>query len=629
MPKTTTQKQTTKKTSTASKLTTVTPKKKQGTGVVYDESKVKTLGSLEHIRLRSGMYIGKLGDGSDNNDGIYILLKEIIDNSIDEFIMKNGNKIEINIDEDGKKASVRDYGRGIPLGKVIECVSVINTGAKYNSDVFQFSVGLNGVGTKAVNALSTHFKVTSHRDGAYKTARFSKGVLVEELEGTTKERNGTYIEFIPDNTIFDKNYAYNLDIIHHRLWNYAYLNVGVTLICNRVAFTSKQGLYDLLQKEVGTKSVYEIVRHEKGHLEFAFTHMYNDNAASFSFVNGQYTVDGGTHLSAFLEGLLRGINDFYQQNYSAADLREGLLSAVSIKLQNPIFESQTKNKLGNTDIKQWIVQEVKDSVIDTLYKNQKFASTLSTKLEQNRTLRKELLSVRKEAREAAKKTSLKVPNFRDCKIHRKDKDILAQETMLFITEGHSASGSILPSRNVHTQAIFSLRGKLANVVDGKRTKIYKDSELYNMMVALGIENDTASLRFEKVVIATDADFDGFHIRNLLLTFFLTFFEELVVENHLYILETPLFRVRNEKHTHYCYSVAERDEIIATIGAKPEITRFKGLGEISPHEFGKFIGENIKLVPVSIKTLKSIPETLQFYMGKNTEERKQFMKNNLI
>lgn len=601
----------------------------QGIVAEYDESKVKTLGSLEHIRLRSGMYIGRLGDGTNHNDGVYILLKEIIDNSVDEYIMGHGNKIVISVNKSSKCISVRDYGRGIPLGKVIECVSVINTGAKYNNEVFQFSVGLNGVGTKAVNALSNYFMVKSHRDGKYMKAVFKQGVLIEEKQETSSEVNGTYIEFIPDDTIFPAEYSYDLEIIFQRLWNYAYLNTGLTLTCNKEIFVSKNGLSDLLRNEVGTKAMYDIIQFQKGHLELAFTHMQSDNTANFSFVNGQSTVDGGTHLSAFLEGLLRGVNEFYDQTYSSADIREGLLSAISIKLQNPVFESQTKNKLSNTDIKTWIVQDVRASIVDTLYKQKDVSTKLFSKLEQNRKLRKELLAVRKEAREAAKKVSIKVPNFRDCKIHKNDSDIQSQETMIFITEGHSATGSIIPARNVYTQAIFSLRGKLANVVDGKRAKIYKDSELYNMMVALGIEAGVDDLRFEKVVIATDADFDGFHIRNLLMTFFLTFFEELVIENHLYILETPLFRIRNKKEQHYCYSLAERDEIIANMGGTPELTRFKGLGEISPNEFGKFIGEDIKLVPVTIKTLKTIPHTLQFYMGKNTEERKLFMKENLL
>lgn len=601
----------------------------QDTAVEYNESKIKTLGSLEHIRLRSGMYIGRLGDGTNHNDGIYILLKEIIDNSIDEYIMGYGNVITMSINKKTNLVSVRDKGRGIPLGKVKEAVSVINTGAKYNNEVFQFSVGLNGVGTKAVNALSSYFKVISYRSGKYKSAEYARGKLIEEKEGNTTQPDGTLVEFIPDLKIFTEGYSYDFEIIQQRLWIYAYLNTGLTIIFNNTKFNSQHGLKDLLQSEVGDKAIYDIIRYQTQELEFAFTHMFSDNAANFSFVNGQFTADGGTHLSAFLEGMLRGINEFYNQNYTSTDLREGLLAAVAVKLQSPIFESQTKNKLSNTDIKQWIVQNTRNVIVDTLYKEKALATHLSTKLEQNRKLRKELLTVRKEARDAARKVSIKVPNFRDCKIHRTDKDPRKDETMIFITEGHSATGSIIPARKVHTQAIFSLRGKLANVVDGKRTKIYKDSELYNMMVALGIESNVDDLRFEKIIIATDADFDGFHIRNLLITFFLTFFEELVVRNHLYILETPLFRLRNKKENRYCYTIAERDAHIKTMGGSVEITRFKGLGEISPDEFGAFIGDDIKLVPVTIKTLKSIPKTLQFYMGKNTDERKQFMKENLV
>ena len=598
----------------------------KNTAKVYDESKIKTLGSLEHIRLRSGMYIGRIGDGSNQNDGIYVLLKEIIDNSIDEYIMGYGKKVQINYFEKEKKMSVRDYGRGIPLGKIIECVSVINTGAKYNSDVFQFSVGLNGVGTKAVNALSSHFMVCSYRDKKYKKAVFKQGKLVEEKQGSSKEPDGAFFEFIPDTEIF-KEYTFDREIIAKRLWNYAYLNQKLEIVFNNTNFISYNGLADLLESEVAEKAIYKTVRVQQEKFEFAFTHMHSDNPLYFSFVNGQHTVDGGTHLSAFLEGFLRGINEFYNKSYTSGDLREGLVSAVSIKLENPVFESQTKNKLGNTEIRTPIVQQSRDTVVDVLYKNKQFANTLLEKLEQNKKLRNELITVRKEAREAAKKVSFKVPNFRDCKFHRDHKE-KGQDTMVFITEGHSATGSIVPSRDVYTQAIFSLRGKLANVVDGKRTKIYKDSELYNLMVALGIENNEDDLRFEKIVIATDADFDGFHIRNLIITFFLTFFETLVLHNHLYILETPLFRVRNKQELRYCYTVVERDAAMQII-SKPEVTRFKGLGEISPHEFGQFIGEDIKLEPVTIKKIRAIPELLQFYMGKNTETRKEFIKEHLV
>ncbi len=599
----------------------------------YDEDKIKTLGSFEHIRLRSGMYIGRLGDGSHPDDGIYVLFKEIIDNSVDEYIMGNGNSIDIRFIPSEKKIFVRDYGRGIPLGKILECVSVINTGAKYNNDVFQFSVGLNGVGTKVVNALSSCFLVMSYRDGKYKSISFSRGTLVEEKQGSTKERNGTYIEFIPDEEIF-KDYVFDEEIIKTRLRNYSYLNRNLTLVFNKEKFKSANGLADLLQEEVGDKQVYpilhsrEVQRNKKVQLEFALTHMHSDNNMLFSFVNGQYTSDGGTHQSAFLEGLLRGVNEFYSKSYSSADLREGIVGAVSIRLENPIFESQTKNKLGNTDIRAEIMQKTREAIVDMLYKDKKLNTALFSKLEQNQKLRKELSIVKKEAREAERRVSIKIPHFRDCKFHRKDKEF-SDSTTVFITEGHSASGSIVPARNVSTQAVFSLRGKITNVIDGKRAKIYKDSELYNMMVALGIENSIDNLRFNRVVIATDADFDGFHIRNLLITFFLTYFEKLVLDGHLYIFETPLFKVRNKKELLYCYNAHERDSALQKLGVSAEVTRFKGLGEISPHEFGQFLGDDIKLIPVLVKTRKNISKMLHFYMGSNTDERKKFMKENLI
>ncbi|XP_060085479.1 DNA topoisomerase 4 subunit B-like [Ylistrum balloti] len=598
---------------------------KAGTAV-YDESKIKTLGSLEHIRLRSGMYIGRIGDGSNLNDGVYILIKEIIDNSIDEYIMGYGKQIRILYDKKSRMLSIRDYGRGIPFGKLIECVSVINTGAKYNNEVFQFSVGLNGVGTKAVNALSSHFKVCSFRDKRYASAVFSQGKRIKETKGSTEEKDGTYVEFIPDAEIF-QTYTIDLDILASRIWNYAYLNPKLTLTLNGETHISQKGLVDLLEQEVGDKSLYPVLGIRDSQLEFSFTHTHSENLLSFSFVNGQYTADGGTHQSAFLEGLLRGINGFYNKNYNSGDLREGLVSAISIKLENPIFESQTKNKLGNTEIRQGIVKQVHDCVVDLLFRNTGVAKVVAEKLEQNQKLRRELLSVRKEAREAAKKVSLKVPNFRDCKYHR-DHAEHGPATVIFITEGHSATGSMIPSRNVYNQAVFSLRGKLSNMVQGDRRKIYKDSELYNLMVALGIESNSDDLRFEKIIIATDADFDGFHIRNLIITFFLTFFESLVVKEHLYILETPLFRVRNKTSLRYCYSKEERDVAMRDI-AHAEVTRFKGLGEISPHEFGQFIGKDMKLESVRVKKIKDIPNLLQFYMGKNTDERREFMKEHLL
>jgi len=593
----------------------------------YDESKIKTLSSLEHIRLRTGMYIGRLGDGSNPDDGIYILLKEVIDNAIDEYIMGYGDTIDVEV-KDGT-VKVRDYGRGIPLGKLVECVSVINTGAKYNDDVFQFSVGLNGVGTKAVNALSSHFRVIAIRNGEFAEAVFKQGVLQNERKGKLKEsqRDGTYVEFTPDKEIFG-DYQFNLEFIEKRIWNYAYLNAGLTLRFNGQAYKSEQGLLDLLNEETGADVIYPVGYYKGERLEFAFTHTNNYGEEYFSFVNGQYTSDGGTHLSAFKEGFLKGIQAYFKKDYKSEDVREGTTAAIAVKLKNPVFESQTKNKLGNSDIRPWIVQEVKTAVEDWLHKNTEAAKQLELKIIANEKLRTELNVVKKEAREAAKKIALKIPKLKDCKYHLDDGPKGAEST-IFITEGDSAAGSMVSSRDVMTQAIFALRGKPENIYGKKRTAIYKNEELYNMMMALGIENDVSGLRYAKIVIATDADFDGFHIRNLLLTFFLSFFEELVTQGHVYILETPLFRVRNKKETRYCYSEKERDEAVKALGASCEVTRFKGLGEISPKEFGQFIGKDMRLVPVTINALKAVPQVLEFYMGKNTPERRDYIMKNLI
>ncbi|MFP4415805.1 MAG: DNA topoisomerase IV subunit B [Fibrobacterota bacterium] len=590
----------------------------------YDESKIKTLSSLEHIRLRTGMYIGRLGDGSSMDDGIYVLLKEVVDNAVDEYIMGHGKKIEITVKDD--LVTVRDYGRGIPLGKVVECVSVINTGAKYNDDVFQFSVGLNGVGTKAVNALSRHFKVIAYRDGKYSEAIFSCGKLLRHKKGKSSQPNGTYVEFRPDPEIFGE-YSYNFEYIEQRMWNYAYLNSGLRLIFNKQKFESKRGLYDLLDAEVGDSSLYEIGHYKGHHLEFALTHTNNYGETYFSFVNGQFTSDGGTHQSAFREGVLKGVNEYFKKNFSGVDVREGIAGAVAVKLKSPIFESQTKNKLGNTEVRGWIVSEVKSMVVDFLHKNQTSAKKLESKIINNEKLRKELNTVKKEAKEAAKKIALKIPKLKDCKYHLSDGS-KGENSMIFLTEGQSASGSMVSSRDVYTQAIFSLRGKPQNVFGKNKAAIYKNEELYNMMMALGIEDDVENLRYGKIIIATDADHDGFHIRNLLLTFFLNYFEELVVANRLYILETPLFRVRNKKETRYCYSVKERDAAMKQV-SNFEVTRFKGLGEISPSEFGQFIGENIRLQEVNVRSIKNIADTLEFYMGKNTPERRDFIMENLV
>ncbi|MFP4617865.1 MAG: toprim domain-containing protein [Spirochaetaceae bacterium] len=590
----------------------------------YDESTITTLSSLEHIRLRTGMYIGRLGDGSNVDDGIYILLKEVIDNAVDEYIMGHGKKILIKID--GTMVKVRDYGRGIPLGKVIECVSVINTGAKYNDEVFQFSVGLNGVGTKAVNALSEKFRVVSFRGGQYFEAIFERGRKVKERKGRKEnEKDGTYVEFIPDPEIFGE-FAYNMEFVEQRLWNYACLNAGLTLKFGQKSFVSEGGLLDLLSGEIGKEELYPIGHYRADRLEFAFTHTNNYGETHFSFVNGQFTSDGGTHLSAFREGILKGINEFLGKNYSGMDVREGVAGAVAVKLQNPVFESQTKNKLGNSEIRSWIVGEVKSAVVDYLHKNRESAKKIEEKIESNERLRKELNAVKKEAREAAKKVAIKIPNLKDCKFHLGDKR--GEESTIFITEGHSASGSMVSARDVYTQAIFSLKGKPQNVYGKKKSALYKNEELYNMMTALGIENGVENLRYGRIVIATDADHDGFHIRNLLLTFFLNYFEELVIAGRVFILETPLFRVRNKKETRYCYSPKERENAVKELSS-PEVTRFKGLGEISPSEFGQFIGEDIRLIEVNIKSIKNINETLSFYMGKNSPERREYIMENLV
>jgi topoisomerase-4 subunit B len=598
----------------------------------YDESKIKTLSSLEHIRLRTGMYIGRLGDGSNPDDGIYVLVKEVIDNSVDEFIMGAGDRILVSIREpvgdSGWLVSIRDHGRGIPLGKLVEAVSVINTGAKYNDDVFQFSVGLNGVGTKAVNALSSRFRVVAYREGKFLEAVFEKGVLRSKREGEAKrESTGTLVEFTPDREIFG-DYAFNPEFVEKRIWNYAYLNSGLTLSFNGSDYSSKNGLYDLLYSEVGDATLYDIGYWRGDKIEFAFTHTNNYGEEYFSFVNGQYTSDGGSHLSAFREGFLKSINEFFQAQYKGEDIREGVAAAVSVKLKNPVFESQTKNKLGNTDIKPWILQEVKRGVDEFLRKNPQAAKRLQEKIVANERLRTELNIVKKEAKEAARKIELRIPNLKDCKLHLGG-DPKGEESTIFLTEGLSAAGSMVSSRNVYTQAIFSLRGKPENMHARKRTAIYKNEELYNMMMALGIENDIGGLRYGKIVVATDADYDGFHIRNLLLTFFLTFFEELIVQGRVFILETPLFRVRTKKETRYSYSAKERDEAVKALGTSSEVTRFKGLGEISPSEFGQFIGEDIRLVRVDVQTLKAVPEVLEFYMGKNTPERREYIMKNLV
>ncbi|MCB1113716.1 MAG: type IIA DNA topoisomerase subunit B [Chlamydiia bacterium] len=593
----------------------------------YDESSVQTLDALAHIRLRSGMYIGRLGDGSNPDDGIYIMLKEVIDNSVDEFIMNHGKKIEVELDEDGK-ISVRDYGRGIPLGKVIDCVSQINTGAKYNDDVFQFSVGLNGVGTKAVNALSTHFKVISHRNKEAMEATFTEGKIVNQKQSKTKEPDGTYVEFIPDPTIF-KKFKYKTEYIIKRLWHYAYLNTGMTLYFNGEPIKSDNGLLDLINEEVTDDRLYEPLHYRGKTIEFAFLHTSSYGESYFSFVNGQYTQDGGTHLSAFREGILKGVNEYAKKSFQGVDVREGMVGTILVKVKDPVFESQTKNKLGNTDIRAGIVQEVKEATQNLLYKNPETANRIIERIAFNEKLRKELSAVKKEAKEKQKKISFKIPKLRDCKYHYGDGSKESDETMIFLTEGESASASIVQSRNPKTQAVFSLRGKPMNVFGLKLDQLYKNEEMFNLMSALNVEDDLANLRYNKIVLATDADVDGMHIRNLLITFFLTYFEGLVLNGHLYLLETPLFKVRNKEKTLYCYSEDEKDKAVKTLKKGVEITRFKGLGEISPDEFKQFIGDDIRLSPVSVSNFSDVKQALNFYMGKNTPARKAFIMENLI
>ena len=601
--------------------------KANGNGkTVYDESKIKTLSSLEHIRLRTGMYIGRLGSGTDPDDGIYILLKEIVDNAVDEYIMGYGQQIDVEIDEDLVK--VRDYGRGIPLGKIVECVSVINTGAKYNDDVFQFSVGLNGVGTKAVNALSCHFVVRAYRNGKYAEAIFERGDLKKQKKGKAPgEPDGTYFEFLPDEEIFGE-FEFNYEFIERRMWNYACLNSGLRLYFHQQKFESKHGLLDLLKTEAGESSVYPPAYSKGQYLEFAFTHVASYGESYRSFVNGQYTADGGTHQSAFREGVLKGVNEFYKKNYNGVDIRDGAFGAVAVKIKDPVFESQTKNKLGNTDIRGWIVNETREAIVDFLHKHRQAAQKLEERIVHNEKLRKELNAVKKEAKEAARRIEIKIPQLKDCKFHKGDKK-RGEESTVFLAEGASAAGPIVFSRDPETQAIFTLKGKPQNLFGKTRASIYKNEELYNMMMALGIEENVDNLRYNKVVIATDADVDGFHIRNILMTFFLTYFEELVTSGHVYILETPLFRVRNKQVTHYCYDERERKRAERKLKGSAEITRFKGLGEISPREFGQFINGDIRLVKVSVRSLATVPETLSFYMGKNTPERRDYIMEHLV
>jgi DNA gyrase/topoisomerase IV subunit B len=604
----------------------------------YDESKIKTLSSLEHIRKRPGMYIGRLGNGSHPDDGIYILIKEVIDNAVDEYIMGYGKRVDISIEENGR-CRVRDYGRGIPLGKVVECVSVINTGAKYNTDVFQFSVGLNGVGTKAVNALSEQFTVIAFREGHYKKATFTHGTLIDEEEGKSEEKDGTLIEFLPDSDLFPK-FSFDLEYVDQRLWRYAYLNAGLRLYLSAEneeskKYYSEKGLLDLLADELDGKDIYPPIHAAEKALEFAFTHTDDYGDSYFSFVNGTYTSEGGTHLSAFREGILKGVNEFSGKKYTGKDVRDGIVGTLAVKVQEPVFESQTKNKLGNTDIRAWIVNAVREAVATHLYKYPDSAEVLMDKVQRNERIRKELQSVRKEAKAKAKKVAFKIPQLKDCKYHpsRKNPSRKGRENMVFITEGQSAAGSIVSSRDPMTQAVFSLKGKPMNVFGQRLDLLYKNDEMYSLMRALNVEDSIADLRFDKVILATDADVDGLHIRNLLLTFFLHYFEPLIKLGHVYILETPIFRARNKKQTFYCYSEQEKDDAIGRLKGRAsaktvEVTRFKGLGEISPPEFKQFIGADMRIRQVRIDSLSEVSRVLKFYMGKNTPDRRQYIMDHL-
>ena len=591
----------------------------------YDESKIKTLSSLEHIRTRTGMYIGRLGDGAHHDDGIYVLLKDVIDNSIDEFIMGYGRQIDVILD--GNLVRVRDYGRGIPLGKVIDCVSRINTGAKYNDDVFQFSVGLNGVGTKAVNALSSRFTVISHRDSQFFRADFERGKLKAQQKGRQTEADGTEILFEPDRAIFN-DYHFREEHIIRRIRLYTFLNAGLKIAWNGKVYSSENGLKDLLEEDVGEEAIYPIVHHREKMLEIAFTHTNRLSEDHYSFVNGQYTSDGGTHLSAFREGMLKAINDFSKSKFDGEDVREGLVGAIAIRLQDPVFESQTKNKLGNTEIRTDLVNKVRATAISLLHRNPEISDRLLLKINETRRLRKELLDVRKLARERTAAISLRIPQLKDCKTHLNLEKQTGKESMIFITEGQSAAGSITSCRNPDVQAVFTLKGKPLNVWDLNRTIVYKNDEIFNLMRTLNVEETVHGLRYGKVIIATDADVDGLHIRNLLLTCFLRFFPDIIIRGFVYILETPLFRVRDKKSTLYCYSEPERDDALAKL-RNAEVTRFKGLGEISPAEFKAFIGPDMKLTQVSVDDAHAIQPLLQFYMGKNTPQRREYIMGHLV
>ncbi|MCR9249970.1 MAG: type IIA DNA topoisomerase subunit B [bacterium] len=599
----------------------------------YTEDSIRSLDWKEHIRLRPGMYIGKLGDGSAMDDGIYVLVKEVIDNCIDEHMMGFGKTINVKVGD--HKVEVRDFGRGIPLGKVVDCVSKINTGGKYDSGAFQKSVGLNGVGTKAVNALSTYFKVQAFREGETKMAEFSQGEITNDAKVTkTSERNGTLISFEPDNTVF-KNYHFIPEYLDNLIWNYAFLNAGLTINFNGKKYHSENGLLDLLKRKTDEESLRYPIIHLRGNdIELALSHSNQYGEEYYSFVNGQYTTQGGTHLAALREAIVRCIRDFYKKDFDATDIRASVVGAIAVRVQEPVFESQTKTKLGSQNVgpdgptmRTFVNDFVKKELDDYLHKNSEVADALLKRILQSERERKEIAGIKKLANERAKKANLHNKKLRDCRIHFDDKrgdEDKKNNTMIFITEGDSASGSITKSRNVQTQAVFSLRGKPFNCFGHTKKVVYENEEFNLLQHALNIEDGLDGLRYRKIIIATDADVDGMHIRLLLLTYFLQFFPDLVKNGHIYILETPLFRVRNKKKTIYCYTEAEKQAAMAELGAKPEITRFKGLGEISPDEFGKFIGEDIKLEPIILNKETKINDLLKFYMGKNTPDRQQFI-----
>lgn len=604
--------------------------------VNYSEDNIRTLDWQEHIRLRPGMYIGKLGDGSSADDGIYILLKEIIDNSIDEFRMKSGKRIEIKVDEG--KVTIRDFGRGIPLGKLIDAVSKMNTGGKYDSKAFKKSVGLNGVGTKAVNALSEYFKAKSVRDGKEKVAEFSRGNIVEDhAEGTSNDRNGTEISFVPDHEIFP-HFKFRKEYIERMMRNYSYLNPGLKIIFNGETFYSENGLKDLLNEELEGEILYPIIHLKEEDIEIAITHSDKSQTETyFSFVNGQNTTQGGTHLNAFREAYVKTIREFFNKSFDASDIRKSIIAAISINVEEPVFESQTKTKLGSNDmgpngptVRTFVIDFLKNKLDNFLHKNPEFADAIQRKILVSERERKELSGIQKLARERAKKVSLHNKKLRDCRQHYNDQKAERKaETQIFITEGDSASGSITKSRDVETQAVFSLKGKPLNCYGLTKKVVYENEEFNLLQAALNIEESLEDLRYNQVIIATDADVDGMHIRLLMITFFLQFFPDVIKNGHLYILQTPLFRVRNKKETRYCYTEAERIKALNELGKNPEITRFKGLGEISPDEFKFFIGNDIRLEPVVIGKDQTIEQLLEFYMGKNTPDRQTFILENLV